>query len=245
LLPPIDKEWKRTPAHLGPHRYTPLRQSLEFKTSAALLALLGGSLVWAHVRLRSLIDTAVLRDLAEALFCYQVDPLYLKPDERFRFYPRTDGKPLPEAALMVYPYIFFERFFPFPRFWPVYPQIIETARAIYLTEFIMSKRDKSYERWVETAIKRLNVAAPFPDCRTEPIPNGSPLEVFEAESRRAIGAPLGPSALVGTTAFDAAANRTEVAGILSGTDWSANPFLRSPEAMRAEGFSGKPYEFPG
>lgn len=241
---PVDKEWKRTPDHLGPHRYTPLRKSLEFKKSSALVALIGGSMIWAHVRLRGLIDTTILTNLAEALFCYEVDPLYLKPDERYRFYPRTDGKPLQEAALMVYPWIFFERFFPYPRFWPVYPPIIEAARAIYLTEFIMPKRGKSYGRWVEAAIGKLNTVVPFPDCRTEPFAPGTAMDIIEAESRRAIGLPLGPSALAPGIEFDPGLNRGEVAALLAATDWSRNPLLRSPQDLVAAGFSGTPYRLP-
>jgi hypothetical protein len=238
---PVDKEWKGTPAHLGPHRYTPLRKSLEFKRSAALLSLLAGSMVWGFQRLRNLTDASVLGHMAEALFCYQVNPLYLNPIESYRFFPRTDGGALPESAVKVYPWIFFQRFFTFPRFWPIYPQIIETAQAIYLTEFIMPKGDKSFTTWTKGAIKALDAAAPFPDTRTEPIPAGSPLEVFEAESLRAIGMPLGPTALLGDRPFDAAANTKEVAELLAAALQSRNPLLRSPDAMKAEGFAGNPY----
>lgn len=241
---PIDKEWKGTPAHLGPHRYTPLRKSLEFKRSAALLALLGGSMVWASERLKNFADTTVLRNLSEALFCYQIDPLYFNPIEQYRFFPRTDGEPLAPSAVRVYPWIFYQKFFSFPRFWPVYPQIIETAQAIYLTEHIMPKRDSSYKKWVEGAVHILDSAAPFPDCRTEPIPAGSPIEVFEAESRRAIGFPVGPSMLAIGAEFDSATNAAEVTELLAAAGESDNPMLRRPEEMLAMGFSGVPYRFP-
>ena len=240
---PLDKDWKGTPAQVGPHRYTPLRQSLEFKTSAALLAMLGGCMIWGHMRLRNFSDSPALAQLAEALFCYQVDPLYLNPIEIYRYYPNTDGMDLPAAALRVYPWIFFERFFPFPRFWPIYPPIIETARAIYLTESIMPKRDKSFSVWIEGAIKQLNLVAPFKDSLTEPIAPGSPLNVFEAESRRAIGIPLGPSALLSDKTFDPAENAHEVAELLSAADPVRNPFLRDATEMKASGFIGIPYVY--
>jgi hypothetical protein len=238
---PLDKEWKGTPAHLGPHRYTPLRKSLEFKRSAALLSLLGGSMVWGYQRLRNMTDASILVHLAEALFCYQIDPLYLNPVESHRYFPRTDGGALPDSAVKVYPWIFFQRFFSFPKFWPIYPQIIETAQAIYLTEHIMPKEDRSFASWTKGAIKALDLAAPFPDSRTEPIPPGTPLEVFEAESQRAIGMALGPSALLPNRPFDASANAAEVAELLAAAAASRNPFLRSTKAMKSEGFVGDPY----
>lgn len=240
---PVDKEWKGTPAHLGPHRYTPLRQSLEFKTSSALLALLAGTMVWGYCRLRNQTDAQVLAHLAEGLFCYQIDPLYLNPIESYRYFPRTDGQPLPSSAVKVYPWIFFQQFFSFPRFWPIYPQIIETAQAIYLTEHIMPKREKSFHVWADTAVRNLDLIAAFPDTRQEPIPSGSALDVFEAESTRVIGRPLGPSALFANLPFDADKNALEVGLLLQEAERGRNPFLRDSASMLAQGFVGDPYEY--
>jgi hypothetical protein len=240
----IDKDWKGTPAHLGPHRYTPLRQAIEFKTSAALLALMAGSMFWAYERLHKHTDAGIVLSLSEAIFCYQVDPLYLNPIEKYRFIPRTDGVQLPEGAATVYPWIFFEKFFTFPRFWPIYPTIIETARTIYLTQHVMPKRDKRYEKWVEAVVKKLNLIAPLPDPRKDLIPPGSPLDVFEAESKRVIGQPLSPWALNVNEAFDPGRNGDEIDKLLQAADPTKNPFLRSLEDLKTAGFAGTPYRYP-
>lgn len=239
----IDKDWKANTAHLGPHRYTPLRQALEFKTSAALLVLMASSMFWAHERLRKFTDAGTVLSLSEALFCYQVDSRYLKPNRQYKFIPRTKTTSLPEGAAAMYPWIFFQKFFTFPDFWPIYPPLIETAQAIYLTRHIMPKRDTRYEKWIEAAIEKLAIIAKLPDPRTEPIPRGSPPEVFEAESRRIIGRPLSPWALNPSEAFDEARNSQEIGNLLAAADPAKNPLLRSPEELRSAGFSGSPYRY--
>lgn len=240
---PIDKVWKGTPAHLGPHRYTAVRRSLEFKTSSALLALTAGSMLWAHERLRKQADTGTLLALSEAIFCYQVSPLYLNPIEKYRFIPTTDGMALPEGAAAIYPWIFFQKFFTFPKLWPIYPTIIDTAQAIYLTRYIMPERSREYRKWVEAATRKLALVAHLPDPRLEPIPPGSPPEVFEAESKRVIGRPLSPWALNPDETFEAARNSDEIGQLLASADPSKNPFLRSPEELRSAGFAGPPYRY--
>ena len=201
-------------------------------------------MVWAYERLRVHSDAAIVLSLSEAIFCYQIDPLYLNPIEKYRFIPRSDGVTLPEGATAVYPWIFFQKFFTFPKFWPIYPTIIETAQSIYLTQYVMPKRDKRYEAWVDAAVKKLAEIAPLPDPRKQQIPPGSPLEVFEAESKRIIGQPLSPWALNVNEAFDSARNAGEIGKMLQAADPSTNPFLRSPDQMHQAGFKGTPYRYP-
>ncbi|MBL9051868.1 MAG: hypothetical protein JNK19_17270 [Tabrizicola sp.] len=238
---PLDKDWKGTSKHLGPHHYTPLRKSLELKTSAALLSIVAGSVAWASARLQAFPEGARLAQLAEAIFCFQVDPRYFIVAAEFGFFPQTDGMPLPEAVIEVYPWALCQDLFSFDDMWPVYPPTIETAQIIHLTRHIMPAGDKSYDRWVEGAIFALDQNAPFLDSRKEPLPDGSPEEVYNAEACRAIGQPLGPSALLPGLPFDQARNRAEVAEILEQAGTLHNPYLRSPDEMIARRFTGTPY----
>lgn len=238
---PLDKEWKGTSKHLGPHHYTPLRKSLELKTSAALLSIVAGSVAWASLRLQGFPEGARLAQLAEAIFCFQVDPRYFILAEEFGFFPQTEGMPLPEAVVEVYPWALCQDLFSFDDMWPVYPPTIETAQIIHLTRYIMPAGYKAYDRWVEGAIAALDRNAPFLDSRKEPLPDGSPEEVYDAEARRAIGQPLGPSALVPGLAFDPVSNRSEVADILGQAASAQNPYLRPSAEMAERGFRGTPY----
>lgn len=239
---PLDKDWKSTARHLGPHHYTPLRKSLELKTSAALLSIVAGSIAWASLRLQAFPEGAKLAQLAEAVFCFQIDPRYFVIAEEFSFFPQTEGMPLPQAVLEVYPWALCQDLFSFEDMWPVYPPTIETAQIIHLTRHVMPAGDTAYDRWVEGAVTALDRNAPFLDCRKEPLPDGSPEEVYDAEARRAIGQPLGPSALVPDLPFDPAHNRQEVAALLQAADPQRNPYLRSPAGMAERGFVGTPYQ---
>jgi len=219
----------------------PLLKSLELKTSSALLSIVAGSVAWAALRLQAFPQGARLGQLAEAIFCFQVDPRYFIVAEEFGFFPQTDGMALPDAAIEVYPWALCQDLFSFDDMWPVYPPTIETAQIIHLTRYIMPAGDKSYDRWVEGAIAALDQNAPFLDSRKEPLPDGSPEEVYDAEARRAIGQPLGPSALVPELVFDFETNRAEVAEILGRAGLSQNPYLRSSAEMVERGFTETPY----
>lgn len=238
---PLDKDWKGTSRHLGPHHYSPLRKALELKTSAALLSIVAGSVAWASLRLQAFPEGARLAQLAEAVFCFQIDPRYFIIAEEFGYFPQTDGMPLPEAVLEVYPWALCQDLFSFEDMWPVYPPTIETSQIIHLTRHLMPAREKAYDHWVERAISALDRNAPFLDSRKDPLPDGSPEDVYGAEARRAIGQPLGPSALVPEIPFDSTRNRQEVTEILAKADPERNPYLRSPAGMIARGFSGTPY----
>jgi hypothetical protein len=237
---PVDKEWKGTSKHLGPHQYTPLRKSLELKTSAAVVSIMAGSVTWAAVRLGSFPEGARLAQLAEAMFCFQMDPRYFLVMEEFGFFPATDGMQMPEAAVEVYPWVFCQDLLSFDDMWPVYPQTVEAAQIVHLTRHVMPARDKAYDRWLDGAIAALNDNAPFLDCRNVPLPDGSPEEMYRAEACRAMGQALGPSALV-PGLFDLEKNRQEVVELLAQANHTENPYLRSPAEMSARGFATSPY----
>jgi hypothetical protein len=242
LSKPIDKEWRGSAAHLGPHRYTPLRQSLEFKTSSALLSLMAASAMWAKVRYDGIADTAVLGELSEAILCYQASPLYLRPPrQEHRLIPKTDGMSPAEGAIAVFPWMFFTSHMFKPNRWPTYPPVVQTAQFIHLTRYLMPKRVKLYETWAEAVIEKLAKTAHLSDPRQERLPSGSPPEVYAAEAARVIGPPLSPHALDIEASFDADENARLFAEGLASVDWQANRFLRTPEEMRKLGFDAEPY----
>ena len=239
---PVDKPWRGTAAHLGPHRHTPVRASLEFKTSCALLALMAASTTWARARIGDVADTRVLAELSEAMVCYQASPLYLGvPEQRHRLFPQTKGMDLAQGCMAVYPWLFFNTNIHIPGRWPTYPPVIQTAQFIYLTRYIMPKRATLYNKWMKAVIARLSDIAHLADPRQEPVPSGSPPEVYLAEAARVIGRPLSPWALNVDEVFDEERNDRDYASALGAVDWQSNRFLRSPEEMQAAGFGGEPY----
>ena len=238
----IDKPWRGTAAHLGPHRHTPVRESLESKTSCALLALMAASTTWARARIGDAADTSVLAELSDAILCYQASPLYVgAPEQRYRLFPRTDDMELAQGCVAVYPWLFFNINIHLPDRWPTYPPVIQTAQFIYLTQYVMPKRATLYKKWMKAVIAKLSGIAHLADPRREPVPHGSPPEVYIAEAARVIGRPLSPWALNVDEVFDEDQNDREYASALEAVDWQSNRFLRSPEEMRAEGFEGEPY----
>lgn len=242
LQKPLDKKWKSLAAHTGPDRQTPLRASLEGKTSNGLTLLMSASLVWAAMRLRPFVATKEIEDLAEALFLFQQSHHYLKYGEMDQFMPTTEGLGLAEGVVTSLPFLFFNEYFDFPDDRFLYPPVICCAEIIFMTKYVMPKTGKPFDSWTKEAFRRLDEIAPLTDPRMERFSYDATIEEMQIESERIAGEPLGPSALNLNSPFDPIANKIEIAKLLEWADPSRNRFLNDPETMQANGFEGLAYQ---
>jgi hypothetical protein len=238
---PVDKDWLGSHRHLGPEGYTPLKKALEYKHSAALVSLMSGSLCWMIARFRGLVDVTISEELVEALFCFQVNPAYLVPNDEYRFIPDTKEDSLPEGAQRTFLWNAFKMFDDHDFELPLYPPRSFTSRAISLTRHVMPKRYKAYDAWVEKEIALMDRVAAFPDPLSEPLPGGSSLEVRRAEARRAHGHPLSPVAMDPSTEYDPVLDKPRIDEALQLVRWQDNRFLRNPSEVSSSGFEGTPY----
>lgn len=240
---PLPEIWGRASSHMGPEHFSPLKKQLDSKLASAHFAIIAASMIWAVNRVRGSIDTRLVESLATAIFCFTVHPLYLRPDVKYRVMPITKQMDFANGLMAIYPWVFFAHHFQWPGRWPVYPPMTITSRTIYLTRSSMPKGYDGYDRWIEAILGKFADIAALPDRRTRPLPNESTVEELEAESRRVMGFPIGPSALDPAASFDPAANALDVDRTLKSVDWSGNSFLRSPIEMREAGFAATPYAF--
>lgn len=238
---PLPEVWGRASKHMGPEHYSPLKRQLDCKTSAAHFSIISASMIWAANRVRGSVDTRLVEALATAIFCFTVDPRYLRPDIRYRVMPITKAMDFAQGLMTIFPWVFFTHHFQWPGRWPVYPPLTIASRAIYLTRSAMPKGYAGYDAWVEAILGKFERCAALRDRRTEPMPKDTPAEELVAEARRVMGFAIGPEALDPAAPFDAEANALDVDQTLRSIDWSANPFLHSPTEMRVAGFKAVPY----
>lgn len=231
---PFDAVWKTASAHLGPHDYSPLKQSLEGIHTAGLLLLLNSAVAFAVARLPNGKPSSDLQLLMEAIFCYQIDPAYLAPHEEFRFMPLTEGAEVADGSARTFYWIFFTIVWQRNGFWPTYPPVTPTAQGLNLARFLAPKADRSFASWTRHAIETVASVAQFVDARKSQLPATVSEAERKAEAIRAMGTPLTPAALTGKT--DAPLDAS-----LARIDWKSNPLLRTPEEMRQSGFSGVSY----
>ncbi len=219
--------------------------SLTRPAGALVMAALVGCLVFAAFRaLPPLVGAENrARDLAQALFCYQISPHYVELIRSYKRVPKTNGFELCQGATLVYAWIFFSKQIPRGHTWPLYPPFNIVAQAVYLTKHIMPKRYNPFDRWLKAMIEKLSTVAAFPDARTDPVPPDISPQARHAETVRAMGPPLSLSVVDVLADFDPTANASEIETTLASLDWEKNQFLRSPMDMVADGFQVSPYTF--
>jgi hypothetical protein len=232
----FDAVWITASAHLGPHDYSPMKKSLEGIHSAGLLLLMNSAIAFAVARLPLSKPSFDLQLLMEAIFCYQIDPIYLVPHEEFRFMPLTEGAELSDGVARTFYWIFFTVVWQRNGFWPTYPPVTPTAQALNLARFTAPKADRAFSAWTSRNIQKIAEVAQFPDARKSPLPATASEEERRAESVRAMGTPLAPAVLMGATGIPPD-------DFLAWIDWKTNPLLRAPDSMIQSGFQGDPYGF--
>ena len=102
---------------------------------------------------------------------------------------------------------------------------------------------KPFEAWMKWALARALETAPRPDA---PLPEWDTFETREAyfdAGRPYFGRPLPLEAFDPELDYRPERDAELLDAFLRGLDHTKNPFLRSPEAMKAAGFSGTPYRF--
>jgi len=238
---PLTGPWRGPLKHIGPDRFTPLKQSLLDKTNGAIYALLSGVMLWGAERLRALTDVAPLEDLALALFCFQQDARYLRRPAKITDLDTIESRPRAEATVLylldsVYQDHIYER-----GMWSDLPMWGTAAEAINLVRHnLPASAATAFDRWLGRVIARLDRLAPFDD------PGEVPTFKSTAESQawraKVMGQPLPPSVLDLSVEPRPAKFADEWRGFLSSLDWAASIHLRPPKELAKAGVKGTPYQ---
>lgn len=247
--PPTFVWWGRD-EHTGSTRFpTPLLRRMDLKTSNGFITLCAGTVMWGAYRLQGRdehVRTAL--QLAEAAFAYQVDWRYV---DRDAVDLRITSGVSPTSGALLELCSFLWRCLDHEKYWEnYYSPILETFHAAHLARHMLPRDVRpAFGRWVEEIIARLNIFAKKPDeavAHAEDFPTVEDWKRFAAGHR---GRPLPPEFLDGAQptmllaaepqqCMDRAVDRH-----LRQLDWTGNPFLRTPDEMRALGFVGEPYVY--
>lgn len=235
---------------IGPN-HPSARQKAPFqnKFTSAMFGIQISNLVWSLGALEKHGEMHSLIHFIEALFCFQVDPKYLKPNESYRFMPSVENKPFVEQCEAYFLWIFFNDYLrgytSAGNLWPIYPPVTPSLRMIAFTKYILddsfSKKNTVFNKKL---MMKMDDILHFADSRVDSLPPKSPLDMVEAESIRAFGFSLSPWSLNVDEKFDAVTNFKKIDEVLREIDWSKNPFLCSPEELTTKGFQGQPYRVP-
>jgi hypothetical protein len=234
---PLTGPWRGPLKHIGPDKFTPLKQSLIDKTNGAIYTLLSGVMLWGAERLRALTDVAPLEDLALALFCFQQDARYLRRPPKITDLDTIESRPRAEATVLylldtVYQDHIYER-----GLWSDLPMWGTAAQAINLVRHnLPASAATTFDRWLEQMIARLDRLAPFDD------PGDAPLPKTQAWREEVMGRPLPPSVLALSAEPRPAKFADEWRAFLSSLDWASSIHLRPPKELTKAGFKGTPYQ---
>lgn len=234
---PLSGPWRGPLKHIGPDKFTPLKQSLLDKTNGAIYAVLSGVMLWGAERLRGLTDVAPLEDLALALFCFQQDARYLRKPAKITDLETIEARPRAEATVLylldsVYQDHIYER-----GMWSDLPMWGTAAEAINLVRHnLPASAAAAFDRWLEGVIARLDRLAPFAD------PGDAPTPKTQAWREEVMGQPLPPSVLDLSVEPRPATFADEWRAFLASLDWATSIHLRPPKEIIKAGFKGTPYQ---
>lgn len=237
---PAKGKWNGVYKHTGKDSYTPLKQSLSHKHISGLYTILSGALIWMSARIEGKADTRVLDELAEALFCYQQDPLYYSSSDTRPYQDDIDA-----ADRFLGPILYIrDEWFDYRKHtsetWGVYPPHNMIGRFLELSRYVVGPEAKDiFDPWIKETIERMDILVPFPGHSD--IPDNYSLEERPLLAQTSMGPPLPPNVLDRSATPNPAEFPTRWAEFLTTVDWKNNRFLRSPEGMIAMGATFEPY----
>lgn len=238
---PVKGKWNGVYKHTGSDSYTPLKRSLAGKHVSGLYTILSGALIWMSARISGREDTRVMDELAEALFCYQQDPLYYcSSDVR----PKRDDIDAANQFLGPILYVRYEWFDHRMRSnetWGVYPPHNMIGKFLELARYVIGRDTKdTFDSWVKETIERMNILVPFPGHFS--MPTKYTLEERPLLAQTSMGPPLPPHVLDRSATPNPKDFPAQCKEFLTSVDWKNNRFLRSPEEMITMGAAFEPYK---
>jgi hypothetical protein len=235
---PIDFAWKGSTRHTGPAEPSgPLLDVVAGMTTCGTLALEAGMLLWGAARLRTHADIQDALELAAAAFAYQVDFRYVDTG------PTQEVPEMPPASSALAQMSRYMRTSLDPsRYWHDYYQPAREAfHMAHLVRHILPKAAQNdFAQWLKMASARLHSVSPKPDDFREYDEFDSD-EEYNAWVAPHRGSPLPPEVLDPAYDYHAKDREGLVLRFIASLDPTKNRYLRTPEAMRAQGYEGDPY----
>lgn len=239
---PTKGKWNGVYKHTGKSSYTPLKQSLSHKHIGGLYTILSGALIWMSARIEGKADTRVLDELAEALFCYQQDPLYYSSSDTRPNQDDIDAADRYHGPILFVRDEWFDHRMRSSETWAVYPPHNMIGKFLELARYVVGPEAKDiFDLWIRETIERLDVLVPFPGHSD--IPDNYTLDERPLLASNSMGRPLPPHVLDRSTTPDPALFPAQWTEFLTTVDWKNNRFLRSPEEMIAMRATFEPYRY--
>ncbi len=239
---PLDFVWRGAQAHIGPvETVNKLFDLIGYKTTCGMLTQAAGIISWGAWRLEGHTDVSVLLQMVEASFAFQVHPYYVDLEGAPTRKPK-DRPPAESAAAKLQALLWGG--LDADEYWQSYYQPHDSAfHSAYIVRHIMPKNKKQvFSDWLEGMLGRIKKVAPKPDEPRVEDPDALSPKERAAYYARHWGQPLPTQILDLELDYQSSKREELVDRFLRELRWKDNPFLRSPEAMKALGFEGKPYQ---
>jgi hypothetical protein len=234
---PVDFKWGLPLAHIGPDEGTALHDAVYRMTHCAAVTLAAGLEQWSAWRFEGMVDSARFLAHSEALPAWSIDSKYYKGPSDLE-YVKT---PPAESAMSVLADLACNTtgstYLKYPA---TFPNV--TVHQAFLLRYVIPKsKRKPFDHWLAFVLNRLAEVAPRPKEPIGDFKNYESKEAYRLAQRPYFGVPIPFDVLDPDFDYKLAMREELVDRYLRGLNWKHNPFLRTPDEMKALGFEGTPY----
>lgn len=228
---PADYRWDRSYTVKSLTKLEDLVQKISTRGQIALGAVVAEWVVW---RLTGLGETRPLLLRVESLFAMSADYRYAveKPNNPYLGRKGPIDEPLHDTFRELNKMANHMH-----AFWTSVAQ--EVALTCHLVRQILP-RPQPFDKWFKQAAKTLGQI--YPNETYGEVDDDSE-EAPEVERSRALGVPVPRQALDPSSKYEPRQGPALIREFLSSLDYKTNPYLSSPEQMKARGFEGVPYTY--
>lgn len=237
---PTTFPWKGSGQHYGEPEGTKLHKIVSGLTVTGVAALAAGVQEWILWRLQSARDVARYLDHVDAAWAWTIDIRY-KVDDKLRGEIPKDtpvNSALRDAVWML-------RLVTNDKYWEIpEPSRSAVSLASIARQIMPPKAKKAFEGWLAAAAERVSKLAKAPQPYLASPSEFASKEEYFAAGRPYFGEPIPREALDPAFDYKPELRKELLSRFLDRLDWQENPFLRSPEELAKQGFSGEPYRLP-
>lgn len=236
---PPDFPWKGKAQHFGPTQGTKVHTALEKVATCGLTTLTALSAEWLLYRLRPSIELDRYLHYIDATLAWEIDGRYRDQSSLQGAIPKDTpvNQALGDGIWMV-------RRTTEDKYQTERPDsdIYSAASLVSIIKQVLpTKPKKAFTEWFQWAAQRATELDPEPRGRKPKYTEFDTLEEFYRTVRPYFGKPLPREALDPDSGYKPEERQARLAALLQRLDHRKNPFLRSPEQMKALGFAGTPY----
>lgn len=236
---PLEFPWKGEGMHFGASQGTKLHAALGQMTTCAqvtVTALLEEWLVW---RFQKAVDVSRFLHHVDSVLAWTIDRRYRDDSSLKGSIPNDTpvNQALGDGVWGV-------RLAAADSLWD-FPNLTEDKTAALVSiikQTLPDKPKKAFSAWVQRTVETAAKLAPWPSKHWPERNEFESQAAYREAAAPFFGQAIPREALEPDSGYKPEQRQEALGRFLASLDWNANPFLRSPEAMKALGFEGTPYK---